>query len=177
MTVDATVDADVIAGDESAGTAANVTDSAPEHDPVNHPSHYTNHPSGIQHLDVSRWLGFGVGNTVKYVWRRGDKGNPAQDLDKSLFYLDDATKHLPCQQTGGTWRRIADAIRYVFSRGAVAPLAGFGLHAPREAAELLLCVADHEPDPAAADFYRAAAAMDWVRARNAVATLRAAVDA
>ena len=40
-----------------------------EHDPVNHPSHYTSHPSGVECLAITRHLPFGIGNAVKYVWR------------------------------------------------------------------------------------------------------------
>jgi hypothetical protein len=49
------------------------------HDPVHHPAHYCGHPSGIECIEIARLLSFDIGNSVKYVWRRGDKGSPAQD--------------------------------------------------------------------------------------------------
>jgi hypothetical protein len=69
-------------------------DSVPEkteHDPVNHPTHYTTHPSGIECIQITRWMSFNLGNAVKYIWRNGIKpGNDAvQDLEKAVFYLQD----------------------------------------------------------------------------------------
>ena len=58
------------------------------HDAVNHPSHYTSHPSGVECLEVTRLLPFDVGNGVKYVWRT-DLKNGLEDLRKSAFYLED----------------------------------------------------------------------------------------
>ena len=61
-----------------------------DHDPVHHPSHYTTHPSGLECITFSRWLGFQVGNAFKYTWRANLKGAPVQDLEKCLWYLADA---------------------------------------------------------------------------------------
>lgn len=57
------------------------------HDPVNHPQHYASSASGVECIDISEHLGFALGNAFKYVWRHRDKRVPAQDLDKSLWYL------------------------------------------------------------------------------------------
>lgn len=61
----------------------------PGHDPVNAPSWYTTHPSGVECLDVVRHMTFTVGNAVKYVWRHEGK-NGVEDLRKAAFYLRDA---------------------------------------------------------------------------------------
>lgn len=63
----------------------------PEHDPVNHPSHYTSHPSGVECLEITRHLQFDPGNATKYVWRADLKTGVSgvQDLLKSEFYLED----------------------------------------------------------------------------------------
>lgn len=58
------------------------------HDAVNHPSHYTSHPSGIECLQITRGLPFTLGNAVKYVWR-ADLKNGLEDLRKASFYLQD----------------------------------------------------------------------------------------
>lgn len=58
-------------------------------DPVNHPKHYTAHPSGIECIEVTRHMNFNLGNAIKYIWRGGDKGNPVQDLEKAIWYLKD----------------------------------------------------------------------------------------
>ncbi len=62
-----------------------------DHDPVNHPSHYTSHPSGVECIDVTRHMSFNLGNVVKYCWRDGLKEDvpPIQDLEKAAWYLND----------------------------------------------------------------------------------------
>ena len=63
-----------------------------EEDPeVHHPKHYTNHPSGVECIDITRHLNFNLGNVVKYIWRAGLKGGvvPTQDLKKAAWYLND----------------------------------------------------------------------------------------
>lgn len=56
-------------------------------DPVNHPSHYTSHPSGIECITITEHMNFNLGNAMKYIWRAGDKGNLIQDLQKAQWYL------------------------------------------------------------------------------------------
>lgn len=58
-------------------------------DPVNHPYHYTAHPSGIETIEVTRWMTFNLGNVMKYVWRAGSKGDQLEDLRKAQWYLND----------------------------------------------------------------------------------------
>ena len=60
----------------------------PSYHPVNHPPHYTVHPSGIECIDVTAHMNFCLGNAVKYIWRAGLKGNPVEDLEKAKWYLD-----------------------------------------------------------------------------------------
>lgn len=63
-----------------------------QHDAVEHPRHYTNHPSGIECLEITRDLGFDIGNAIKYVWR-ADLKNGAEDLLKARFYINDYMRH------------------------------------------------------------------------------------
>jgi len=63
-------------------------------DAVNHPKHYTNHPSGIECITVTRHMNFNRGNAIKYIWRAGDKGNEIEDLQKAIWYLNDEIKRL-----------------------------------------------------------------------------------
>lgn len=58
------------------------------HDPVNHPSHYTSDPSGVEAIDVCEGRSFCVGNALKYLWRAGKKGDEIEDLRKARWYLD-----------------------------------------------------------------------------------------
>lgn len=57
-------------------------------DPVNHPPHYTAHPSGIECIQVTEHMGFCLGSVVKYIWRADLKGNGLEDLRKARWYLD-----------------------------------------------------------------------------------------
>ena len=59
------------------------------HDPVNHPRHYTSHPSGVECITITRHMGFNLGNAMKYIFRADLKGNAIQDLEKAVFYLND----------------------------------------------------------------------------------------
>lgn len=54
---------------------------------IDHPSHYTSHPSGIECIEITGRLPFCLGNAVKYLWRCDAKGAPVEDLRKALWYL------------------------------------------------------------------------------------------
>jgi len=56
-------------------------------DMVNNPPHYTQHPSGIECIQVTEHMSFNVGNAVKYLWRCDHKGNALEDLKKARFYV------------------------------------------------------------------------------------------
>lgn len=58
-------------------------------DMVNHPPHYTGHPSGIEPITITRHMPFCLGNVIKYVMRCDFKGKPIEDLEKARFYLDE----------------------------------------------------------------------------------------
>lgn len=57
-------------------------------DPVNHPAHYTQHPSGVECIQITEHMGFNLGNVVKYVWRCDEKLDAIEDLRKAKFYLE-----------------------------------------------------------------------------------------
>lgn len=57
-------------------------------DMVNHPPHYTDHPSGIECIQVTEHMNFCVGNAIKYLWRAGKKGATVEDLKKARWYID-----------------------------------------------------------------------------------------
>lgn len=58
-------------------------------DPVNHPKHYTSHPSGVECIAVTRHMGFNLGNAFKYIWRADLKHDAIEDLKKAVWYLND----------------------------------------------------------------------------------------
>lgn len=57
-------------------------------DPVNKPKHYTEHPSGIECIQITEHMGFNLGNAVKYVWRCDLKVNDVEDLKKAVWYIN-----------------------------------------------------------------------------------------
>jgi hypothetical protein len=60
-----------------------------EFDIVQKARHYNVHPSGIECIEIVRFMSFNLGNAFKYVFRRGDKGNLVQDLEKAQYYVND----------------------------------------------------------------------------------------
>lgn len=66
-------------------------------DNVNHPPHYTSHPSGVECIQITRHMSFNLGNAIKYIWRAGLKGNAEEDLKKAAFYIFDEIKRLETQ--------------------------------------------------------------------------------
>lgn len=56
-------------------------------DPVNHPAHYTEHPSGVECITVAEHLSFNLGSALKYIWRAGRKGDAIEDLRKAEWYI------------------------------------------------------------------------------------------
>ena len=58
-----------------------------KHDAVNHPKHYTGHPSGIECIQITEHMGCNGGNALKYIWRCDLKGSGSQDLEKAIWYI------------------------------------------------------------------------------------------
>lgn len=71
--------------------------TAPEGEKIAHPRHYNESSSGVECIEIIRWMNFNVGNVVKYCWRAGLKLDNdtmplkarIQDLEKARWYLDD----------------------------------------------------------------------------------------
>jgi hypothetical protein len=55
---------------------------------VEHPPHYTAHPSGVECITITEAFNFNVGNAVKYLWRAGLKGDALVDLEKARWYIE-----------------------------------------------------------------------------------------
>lgn len=76
-------------------------------DNVNHPKHYTSHPSGIECITITRHYCFSIGNAIKYLWRAGlkkdasleDKQKEIEDLKKSIWYINDRINQLENDKT------------------------------------------------------------------------------
>lgn len=70
-----------------------------EHDPVNHPKHYTTLgavcekcSAPIECIQIVRHMPFNLGNAIKYIWRCDIKGQSVEDLRKAIWYLQDEIK-------------------------------------------------------------------------------------
>jgi hypothetical protein len=63
-------------------------DCKEEVDVVNQPKHYTEHPSGIECIQVTEHMGFNLGNAIKYIWRCDLKLDAIEDLKKAKWYID-----------------------------------------------------------------------------------------
>jgi hypothetical protein len=57
-------------------------------DKVNHPKHYTSHPSGVECIHITEHMGFNLGNAIKYIWRADLKNKAIEDLRKARWYLE-----------------------------------------------------------------------------------------
>ena len=82
-------------------TGRKMADSSPKvvSPAVNHPKHYTSHPSGVECIQITEHLNFCIGNAIKYLWRAGLKGEALEDLQKARWYVDREISRL---QRGGT---------------------------------------------------------------------------
>lgn len=59
-----------------------------EHDEINHPSHYTWLPNGLEVIDITENMNFNLGNVVKYVLRADHKHDESlTDLRKAAWYI------------------------------------------------------------------------------------------
>jgi hypothetical protein len=56
-------------------------------DNVNHPKHYTQHPSGVECIQITEHMNFCLGNAMKYIWRASLK-NGTEDLYKAIWYIN-----------------------------------------------------------------------------------------
>jgi len=69
-----------------------------QNDAVNHPKHYTSHPSGVECIDIAEHYDFCLGNALKYLWRAGIKSeNPIEDLKKAKWYIERKLKKLEAE--------------------------------------------------------------------------------
>ena len=69
---------------------------------VEHPEWYTNHPSGVECIEITRHYNFDIGNAIKYLWRAGlkkeqglsDIEKEKEDCQKAIWYINDYIKNL-----------------------------------------------------------------------------------
>lgn len=62
---------------------------------VQHPTHYTSHPSGIECIEITKYYDFCIGSAIKYLWRAGlkteegksNKEKEIEDLKKAITFI------------------------------------------------------------------------------------------
>lgn len=64
------------------------------HDMVNHPPHYTSHPSGVEVIQITEHENFCIGSAIKYLLRAGKKGPKIEDLQKAGWYINREIRRL-----------------------------------------------------------------------------------
>lgn len=82
------------------GIVANIRSN--NKDNVNHPKHYTSHPSSVECIEITKHYDFCVGNAIKYLWRAGLKSEQGyssdekqiEDLKKAVWYIQEKIKML-----------------------------------------------------------------------------------
>ena len=62
--------------------------ATPDPSPVDHPDHYTSHPSGVEAIEITEYMSFCLGNAMKYIWRAGQKNDQIEDLEKAIWYIN-----------------------------------------------------------------------------------------
>lgn len=70
-----------------------------DHDTVNHPPHYTSHPSGVECITITEHMGFNLGNAMKYIWRADLKCDAIEDLRKAKWYIERELKRRSTEET------------------------------------------------------------------------------
>lgn len=96
------------------------------HDPVNHPRHYVNHPSGVECIDLVEHLDFNLGNAIKYLWRAGlkERSTANEDLSKALWYLRRSKAQFDRLSEKTMWFDDGSAFESVLNRVVSKPVIG-----------------------------------------------------
>lgn len=64
----------------------NNTTVTKDDDLINHPYHYTWHPSGVECKDIIQEFSYNIGSAMGYLWRHEYK-NGVQDLKKAVQHI------------------------------------------------------------------------------------------
>lgn len=76
-------------------------DSKDEHNTINHPNHYTWHPSGVECKDIIEEFSYHVGTAMGYLWRHEYK-NGIEDLKKAVQHIQFEIERLERIRTPAT---------------------------------------------------------------------------
>lgn len=87
-----------------------------KNDNIEHPKHYMSHPSGIECIQITRHMGFSLGNAIKYIWRADLKNDAIEDLKKAVWYLRGEIKkreNSPREAIDNTMKGAEAGIEYI----------------------------------------------------------------
>lgn len=109
------------------------------HDPINHPSHYTEGRKYETIEVIEDWgLSYRLGNAVKYISRAGrkDPAKTVEDLKKSLWYIEREIAALEGDRSpyAVSYQDVLDNAAYEAANGSV-PIYEYGVYIPRDVAE------------------------------------------
>ncbi len=65
--------------------------------PIN-PSHYRQHASGVECIEIAKHFNFCRGNAIKYIWRAGQKNDEIEDLEKAKWFIETEISRLKEEQ-------------------------------------------------------------------------------
>ena len=82
------------------------------------PGHYRANSSGIEVIEIARHMGFSLGNVAKFIGRAGEEAGFVADLEKALFYIDDAIDNGDAVPWAD-WSSIADIEEYLAGQSSV----------------------------------------------------------
>lgn len=54
---------------------------------VNHPPHYTWHPSGVEAISIIEEFPHNLAAAIGYIWRSDHKGRFQEDIEKAIWHL------------------------------------------------------------------------------------------
>jgi hypothetical protein len=94
-------------------------------DMIDHPPHYTSHPSGIEAIELCRLMPFSLGNAAKYILRAGLKGSAIEDVKKAIWYLDDYRNTLATDALAPPQRLAASQVAQRVQHGRDGHIEGF----------------------------------------------------
>ena len=74
----------------------NIEPVSEKYEKVNHPKHYNSHPSGVECVDIIKYMDTPTGNVIKYLWRLGLKPEEGytqfekdlEDAEKARWWID-----------------------------------------------------------------------------------------
>lgn len=78
-------------------------------DLINHPYHYTWHPSGVECKDIIQEFSYNIGSAMGYLWRHEYK-NGVQDLKKAVQHIQFEIERLEDKQLDNTFPTVKDPI-------------------------------------------------------------------